>query len=680
MNRKKISSLIMALLVSTSVLAGCSSNKLSNTNTNPSGSSNSASEASKVVSSFIVTSDMITYDKEDYYTDWKAENPNYIELNGSSVSLKGSGAEVKGSKITITAAGVYAVSGKLDNGQIIIDVKDKGTVKLVLNGADISSSDSAPIYVKNAGKAIISLEQGTQNIIKDGDKYVLEDASDNEPNAAIFSKADLIINGTGSLIVHGNYNNGIQSKDDLKITAGNITVYAKDDGLLGKDMLVVKDGNIKIEAGGDGLKSTNDTEESKGFVGLQGGTFEIKSGADGIQAATSMLIAGGKYTIVTGGGSANAPQKANEEGPGGRGFMGDPAQNNNATGNANTSTSANTEQNESKSAKALKAASDISISSGSFTIDSYDDSLHSNNTISIAGGDISLTSGDDGIHADTSVTIKDGKINIAKSYEGVESSLITFDGGEANITASDDGVNVSGGADGSSVNGRPGQNNFNSSSDRKLVINGGYIAVNSQGDGLDSNGSMYMNGGTVVVSGPTANNNGALDYDGEFILKGGFLVAAGSSGMAQAPTDTSAQYSIAMSFSSTQEAGKMIALKDSQGNTITAFAPAKQYQTVVITSPELKKDGEYTIYSGGSSTGTAVNGLYKDGEYKDGTKVVSFKTATVTTWLNESGVTTARSGGPGGPGGQKGFGGKGNRMAPGDKGAQRPPQAPQAPQ
>jgi hypothetical protein len=675
MNRKKISSLIMTVLVSASVLAGCSTNKLSNTNTNSassSNSSNSASEASKVVPSFIVTSDMITYDKEDYYTDWKAESPNYIELSGSGASLKsGTGAEIKGSKITITAAGVYAFSGKLDNGQIIVDVQDKGTVKLVLNGAEINSSDSSPIYVKNSSKTIISLQEGTQNLIKDGEKYVLEDTANNEPNAAIFSKGDLIINGTGSLTVYGNYNNGIQSKDDLKITAGNINIYAKDDGLLGKDLLLVKEGNIKIEAGGDGLKSTNDTEEGKGFIGLQGGTFEIKSGADGIQAGTSMLITGGKYTIVTGGGSAGAPVKVKEEGPGRP--MGGPGQGANTnTTNTTTTTAGNTQ-----SFKAIKAASDISISGGTFTIDSADDSIHSNNTINIAGGEFSLTAGDDGIHADASIIVKDGKINIAKSYEGIESALITIDGGETNIIASDDGLNVGGGADGSSVNGRTEQNSFSSSGDRKLTINGGYIVVNSEGDSLDSNGSMYMNGGTVVVSGPTANNNGALDYDGEFVVKGGFLIAAGSSGMAQAPSDSSTQYSLAMSFSSTQEAGKFIALKDSSGKTITAFAPKKQYQTVVITSPELKKDGEYTIYSGGSSTGTSVNGLYKDGEYVDGTKVVSFKAATITTWLNESGVTTAKSGGPGG---QKGFGGKGNkgsRMAPGD---QAPPQAPQAPQ
>lgn len=669
MNRKKIKLRLLAVLLSTAVLSACSSNTTLQGNV---ASQNQSSEASSVSkTSFVVTSDMITYDKYDYYTDWKNESPNYVELNGNSASLKGSGATVKDGKISITAAGVYVLSGKLDNGQIIVDVEDKGTVKLVLNGAEIRSLDSSPIYVKNAGKAIISLQEGTENTVTDGEKYVLEDASSDEPNAAIFSKADLIINGNGSLKVSGNYNNGITSKDDLKVTGGNINIYAKDDGLMGKDLLVVKEGNIKIEAGVDGMKSTNDTEETKGFVGLQGGTFDIKSGSDGIQAVSSILIAGGKYNIVTGGGSSKAPEKVKEG-------WGRPMGNKDKTASNTTAAAA---EDATPSAKGIKAALDISISGGSLSIDSYDDSVHSNNSINIAAGDLSITSGDDGIHADSSLNIKGGKINITKSYEGVESALINFEGGETHIVASDDGVNVGGGADGSSVNGRPGQNEVAASANNKLNINGGYISVNAEGDGLDSNGYIYMTNGTAVVSGPTSNGNGALDYNGDFVMSGGVLVAAGSSGMAQAPSDSSTQYSIAMSFSTAQQAGTLVALKDSKGNTIAAFAPEKQYETVVVSSPELKKDGEYTIYSGGTASGTLSDGLYKDGEQKDGTKVVGFTTANSVTWLNESGVTEARSGhqgGPGGQGGQRGPGGKGNRagqMPPDGEGMPAPGEA-----
>lgn len=647
MNKKKIRLKLMAVLLSTTILSACSTKTL--TQTNNSSQNTTTTEASSSKTSFIVTSDLITYDQDDYYTDWKNENPNYIELSGTTASLKGSGATVKGSTITITAGGVYAISGKLNNGQIIVDAADKGIVKLVLNGAEINSSENAPIYVKNSGKTIISLQDGTENTITDGQKYALAGVSADEPSAAIFSKSNLSINGTGTLTVHANYKDGITSKDDLKVTGGNINITSVDDGLVGRDMLIVKEGNINIEAGGDAMKSTNDTDASKGFIALVGGTFELKAGADGIQAETSALITGGKFTITSGGGSAKAPVKVNDNGPGG--FMGKP-------GSTETKT---TTKAETQSAKAIKAASNITISGGTFNIDSADDSIHSNNSINIAGGDFAIASGDDGIHADSSIEIKDGKINITKSYEGIESAIITFNGGETHVVASDDGINVGGGADGSSVNGRPGQNNIAANGNMKLNINGGFISVDSTGDGLDSNGSIYMTGGTVVVSGPTANNNGALDYDGEFIISGGLLVSAGSSGMAQAPAETSTQSSIAMNFSTTQKAGTLVSLKDSKGNTITTVAPKKDYQTVVISSPEIKKGSEYTIYSGGTSTGSAADGLYTGRESKDGTKIVTFTAASIATWVNESGVTTAskgfnQGGGAGGQGGPRGGG------------------------
>lgn len=661
MNKKFRASKLLAVLLCAAFLSSCSDNSAPQTNTvsQSAAGTQANTNSSDSKNAGAVTKDMVTYDKDDDYSDWKNENPNYIELKGNSAGIKGSGAAANGTKITITAAGVYALSGKLDNGQILVDVQDKGTVKLVLNGVEINSADNAPIYMKNAGKTIISLQEGTQNVVTDGKNYVLSDPATDEPSAAIFSKDNLTINGTGKLTVRANYKDGIASKDDLKITAGNIQIYSADDGVVGRDMVAVKEGNITIEATGDGIKSTNDTDPVKGFIALEGGTFTIKSGADGIQAETSVLVSGGNFTISSNGGSANGTVK-----------MGDNRQN--PMGQKGNTATAKTDETESQSAKGIKASADITISGGTFSIDSSDDAIHSNNSVTIAGGDISIASGDDGIHADSSLTIKEGKINIKKSYEGIESVLVTVSGGETHIVSSDDGVNVAGGKDGSSVNGRPGQNSFSSSSNNKLAISGGYISVDATGDGLDSNGSIAMTGGTVVVNGPTASNNGALDYDGTFEMSGGFLITAGSAGMAQAPSEQSGQYSIAMGYSKVQQAGTLVHLKDGKGNTVVTFAPKKQYQSVVISSPELKKDMEYTLYSGGTSTGSSSEGLYTGGEYKDGTKVVSFTISNSVTWLSETGVTTGRTGNPGGPnaGGPNkgGFGGD-RQGQPGRQGA-----------
>ncbi|MTM91627.1 carbohydrate-binding domain-containing protein, partial [Turicibacter sanguinis] len=153
-----------------------------------------------------------------------------IQLKQDQTTVEGNGVSIDGNTITITSGGTYNISGTLTDGQIIVDSSDELDVELVLNGVEITSSSSAPIYVKNAKNAIINLVEGTENIVTDSDSYVLEDPTNNEPNAAIFSKDDLKIKGTGSLVVNANYDHGIVSKDDLKIKNGNITVTSVGDG------------------------------------------------------------------------------------------------------------------------------------------------------------------------------------------------------------------------------------------------------------------------------------------------------------------------------------------------------------------------------------------------------------------------------------------------------------------
>jgi Carbohydrate-binding domain-containing protein Cthe_2159 len=268
---------ITASLLCTAFLFACSNGTVTEKNA----SSQSEEENLSTIGNqeiIDVIKENVSYDKEDLYSDWESEDYTSIQLNGTDASIEGDGGvQVDGSTITIKTSGVYILSGKLEDGQIKIDVEDKGTVRLVLNGANITSSDNAPIYAKNAGKTVISLQEGTENHLSDGEKYVYEDSSEDEPNAAIFSKADLTLNGSGKLIVNGNYNNGIASKDELRITGGNIQIDAADDGLLGRDLLAIKEGSVTINAGGDGIKSTNDKDSSKGVIAVEEGTFNIKA-------------------------------------------------------------------------------------------------------------------------------------------------------------------------------------------------------------------------------------------------------------------------------------------------------------------------------------------------------------------------------------------------------------------
>lgn len=556
---------------------------------------------------------------------------------GDTISVNGNGATVNNNTVTISTGGTYSISGTSSNSQIIIDSSSEENVYLILNNVDLTCTNSSPIYVKSAKNAIIVLPDNSENTITDGETYTLEDSSTDEPNAAIFSKDDLTIKGNGSLTVNANYNNGITSKDDLKITGGNISVTSVDDGLMGKDSITIKGGNINVNASGDGLKATNSEDTTKGYVLIEGGTLNITSTNDGIQAETNVNITDGTINITSGGGSINSSSSntTTMQNPWGQ------------WGKSSTTTSSS---NDTSSAKAIKAVSNITIDGGNFTIDSSDDSLHSNDSLIINGGTFEISSVDDGIHSDTTLEINGGDINISKSYEGIESTAITITDGTIHLVSSDDGLNAAGGKDSSSTSGRPGQNNFSSSSGGTITINGGYLYVDASGDGIDANGSIEMNDGTVIVNGPENSGNGALDYDSNCNISGGLFIAAGSSGMSQSPSTSSKQNSVNV-FLSSQSANTLISIKNENGEDIVTFAPSKTYQSVIISSPSLQSNTKYFVYSGGTSTGNETDGLYTDGISSGGSEAGSFTTSNTVTTVGSSGSNT------GAPGNMKGSGG-----------------------
>jgi len=548
-------------------------------------------------------------DAKDYI--WDTSSVTQLSLLKDSISVAGDGVSVDGSTATITSAGTFNLSGSLADGQIIVDTNDEDVVRLILNGVDLSNSKSAPIFVKDCEKTVIILAENTTNTVTDAEAYVFKAPEEDEPNAAIFSKSDLTISGSGSLTVNGRFNDGIASKDGLIIAGGTITVSAVDDGIRGKDYLVIKDGNLSVTANGDGLKADNEEDATRGYIKIGSGEVSVTSGGDAVTAQTDVLVMDGKFTLTTGEGSR-------------------------------------TRLNEAVSQKGVKGAVFVRIDGGTFLINSADDSIHSNGTVEINGGEFVISTGDDGMHADASLKINGGKITINGSYEGLESALITINSGDIRIESSDDGINVAGGLDSSGLNpggmpgggggfpagggGRPGgggkpggrQDAFTNSGNKFLYLNGGNIFVNADGDGLDINGSVEMKGGVLIVNGPTQRMNGALDYNVSFSISGGFLVAAGSSGMAQAPGESSSQNCILVNFNSTQPAGTLVLVQDSAGKAVLAFSPEKEFQSIAFSSPELKQGSMYDIYVGGSPAGTGSDGLYPDGAKNPGTLVANF--------------------------------------------------------
>lgn len=489
-------------------------------------------------------SSLDVFKENDYYSDYQTEETTTIALSSQTTDVK------------ITSAGCYVLEGSLQKHSIIVDAKENDVVRIVLQNASIQSASTAPIYVKKAKKVILSLPQGTKNSITDTDSYEVN--TDKEPTAAIFSKADLTINGSGELQVNASYKNGIQSKDKLKLLDANLQISAANDAVKGKDALYICDGTYTIKANKDGFVTTN---QEKGAMILEKGTFHITAKQDGIQAATTLRILNGTYTIVSGEGSVN-----------------EVAQNQQPWGDFKDH-----EETDEKSSKGMKSGKAMLIENGSFSINAHDDAIHSNTTIQIKKGTFTLKSDDDGIHADQKLTIEDGTLQVKQSYEGLEALHIVIKGGKISVCASDDGINAAG--EGNPV----------------LEIFGGYTYVDAYGDGVDSNQDIVMEDGTLLIMGPDTGGNSALDYDGRFQMNGGTLIALGSSGMAMAPSSNSKQNSVMLNVDASLAAGKAIYLEDADRKFVIGAVPTRTIQSIVISSSDIKKNAVYQIMTNGTA-------------------------------------------------------------------------------
>jgi len=257
----------------------------------------------------------------------------------------------------------------------------------------------------------------------------------------------------------------------------------------------------------------------------------------------------------------------------------------------------------------------IRIYDGIINITCVEDGLHSGNDdddtvgyIYIAGGTLTINAGDDGIHADLEVRVDGGTIDIQSSYEGIEGAIINIVDGTINVVASDDGFNAAGGSDSTETQ----QDEFASEEGTSLNFYGGTTTIDAGGDGVDSNGDLLVAGGTIYVNGPTSSADGALDYNGTATITGGVVVAVGASGMAENFGDDSTQGSILVNLSST-ETGE-VQLLDSDGNVLVSYTPTKEYQSVVISSPDITSDGTYTLVTGDTTTEITMDGyIYGEG-------------------------------------------------------------------
>ncbi len=537
----------------------------------------------------------------------------WITLADGNIQINGEGAVADGSILTITNQGTYLLSGSLTDGQIVVDTNDSEKVKLILNGVAVTSSESAVCVLNAPKKVIFNSVSGSINIFTDGTDYILPDEEQIEgeiyPNACIYSTADLKFSGDGEIYIKSNTGKGINSKDDIEIASGSITVSAADDGIRGNDSVEILGGDITVISGADGIKSSNSETEGKGYILVSTGNVNIKSATDALQAETALTISGGIFNLLCANGCDTSSMSSTTTdpgvhvpgGPGGRpgGFGG-------GMGGMNEGNS----QKPDYSCKGIKSAGDISISGGTFIISTPDDAVHSDTSIAVSGGKFTIAAGDDGIHAEDTLIIDNGDIKILTSYEGIEAVIITVNGGKISLVSRDDGFNACGGT---SMMGGPG--GWSGSSDTEsdvtptLTFNGGEVIVDASGDGVDSNGNIVMTGGKVIVYGPTNNGNGAIDYGDRIYnmtISGGTFLAVGASGMAEtAQGDGQGVIGVRMGNIS---ADSTVKITDKKGNTVIEFTTPKSMASLVFSSPDVVSGDNYTIFVNSQELGTITAG------------------------------------------------------------------------
>ncbi len=503
--------------------------------------------------------------------------------------------EITETTVSISAAGTYRIRGAYE-GMILVEAAKTDEVTLILDGADITSPTSAAIYVKKAAKVQVTLADGSTNTLANGGEYVGIDA--NNIDAVIFSKSDLLLDGTGSLTVAAaDAGHGIVSKDTLEIYGGTYDITSASHGISAKDSLAIADGTFTVTSGKDGIHAENNDDLTLGSVYIKNGTFAITSTGDGISASGSLQIDDINALIISGGGAENAePHTDDMMMGGGRGLFGWDWDN-----NSSETTGETTDETTVTSFKALKSAGDMLLNGGMFTLDSAEDTIHTDANLTVNNGTYHISAGDDAVHADLALVINGGLLQVLESYEGIEAKTIDINDGQLMIKASDDGFNASGGT-------ATGWNVMAAEEGVYFKVSGGTIYLDADGDGLDSNGDFIVTGGEVYVAGPTNSANGALDYGSEAIAQGGTVIAVGASGMAESFGENSTQGAIMLNTGN-QQAGSTVTLADANGTVLAEYTFDKSFSNVVVTCPEIVDGGTYTLTAGTFSETVTMDGL-----------------------------------------------------------------------
>ena len=601
MNKKILTSATSVTLLAALALTGCSttSNALASGTTVADSSVGTTATTSSATDTAASSSSFSTnvksgekLDVDTHYSEqdlsWDASSETAIDLSNLAAT---DGVTVEDGTLTITKAGTYKLSGEYQ-GQIKVETADSDAVRLVLDNANITNSSGAALNVVNADEVILYSASGTTNTISDGADYTA--TGEDDPDAVVYSKADLTIAGEGTLKVNGNHEDGIHTSDGLVIASGTLEVNAANTGIKGKDYVDILGGTINVTAQQDGVKSTNDTDEGQGWTRLSNGTVTVNAGDDGFKASRVVEISGGSLTV----------EQSDE---------GIEAQYINVSGGNVNVTSADDGMNAS-----LKTSDSESTDSSANTSDTANQQQNSQQQGSIPGGQQSGTSNQQqqgmGQPPAMSGTSQDGTSQNGASGTAQQQNNTqnqgnqnmgqppAMPGGNAQDGTSQNGTTGTGqqGMGQPPQGGMPGGGGGGTFEviDAAINVSGGHVTVNAEGDGIDSNGVTTLSGGTLIVNGPSQGGNAALDTNGDLLLNGATVLSGSTADMFEAPSTNSTSGYLKLTNSSGFEQGSTVQVADSSGKVVANYKVTKSnVQLVLVSSSSIVKGQSYTVYT-----------------------------------------------------------------------------------
>lgn len=575
MNKKILTSATSVTLLAALALTGCSttSNALASGTTADSSVGTTATTSSATATDTAASSSSFStnvksgekLDVDTHYSEqdlsWDASSETAIDLSNPTAT---DGVTVEDGTLTITKAGTYKLSGEYQ-GQIKVETADSDAVRLVLDNANITNSSGAALNVVNADEVILYSASGTTNTISDGADYTA--TGEDDPDAVVYSKADLTIAGEGTLKVNGNHEDGIHTSDGLVIASGTLEVNAANTGIKGKDYVDILGGTINVTAQQDGIKSTNDTDEGKGWTRLSNGTVTVNAGDDGFKASRVVEISGGSLTV----------EQSDE---------GIEAQYINVSGGDVNVTSADDGMNAS-----LKTSNSESTNSSENTSDAANQQQNNQQQGSLPGGQQSGTSNQQQQGTGQPPAMS------GSSQDGTSQNGTTGTGQQGMGQPPQGGMPGGGGGTFEVI-------------DAAINVSGGHITVNAEGDGIDSNGVTTLSGGTLIVNGPSQGGNAALDTNGDLLLNGATVLSGSTADMFEAPSTNSTSGYLKLTNSSGFEQGSTVQVADSSGKVVANYKVTKSnVQLVLVSSSSIVKGQSYTAYTTTSAVDSNATSL-----------------------------------------------------------------------